>query len=244
MASVWLLLSATTTTAVGAQDQKLADLPAALHDRVVCSVAAAVKYQVPANLVLAVAEQEGGRVGQWSKNHNGTYDIGPLQFNTRYLSSLARFGITTADVEAAGCYPYDLATWRLRQHLAEDTGDLWTRAANYHSRTPALNAKYRKQLLRRAIRWAAFLSSHFRTAEWSTHLEAPMLPPVAASLRATTAAHPTSRHAAPRAAPASARAASPAEPTSTTVSLTEVQTAARSALANVAELMATNSREQ
>ena len=60
-----------------------------------------------------------------------------MQFNTRYLEHLERrYGITAADV-AAGCYPYDLAAWRLRKHLELDAGDAWTRAANYHSRNPA-----------------------------------------------------------------------------------------------------------
>lgn len=37
------------------------DLPPHLHERVVCSIVAAARYDVPANLILAVAEQEGGK---------------------------------------------------------------------------------------------------------------------------------------------------------------------------------------
>lgn len=110
--------------------------PPELQNRIICSIAAAVKYQVPANIVLAVAEKEGGRPGQWKPNRNGTHDVGPMQFNTAYLTDLARYGITARDVATAGCYSYDLAAWRLRQHLYHDKGDLWTRAANYHSSTP------------------------------------------------------------------------------------------------------------
>lgn len=142
-----------------------ADLPAHLHERVVCSISAAVKYAVPANIVLAIAEKEGGKPGQWVKNSNGTHDVGSLQFNTHYLSDLARFGITARDVAAAGCYPYDLAAWRLRQHLRKDRGDLWTRAANYHSRTARYNAVYRQDLMRKAARWADWLDAHFITRE-------------------------------------------------------------------------------
>ena len=39
------------------------DLPPQLHERVVCSIAAAVKYGIPANIMLAVAEKEGGKAG-------------------------------------------------------------------------------------------------------------------------------------------------------------------------------------
>lgn len=112
------------------------DLPPPIEERVLCSIAAAEKYGLPAHLVLAVAEQEGGKPGLWVRNANGTYDVGPMQFNTAYLAGLARYGITAAAVAQPGCYAYDLATWRLSGHLLHDKGDLWTRAAHYHSRNP------------------------------------------------------------------------------------------------------------
>lgn len=140
-----------------------ADLPPQHQERVVCSITAAVKYQVPANIVLAVAEQEGGKPGQWVRNTNGTYDVGTLQFNTGYLKKLEPYGITTTDVEQAGCYPYELAAWRLRQHILHDAGDLWTRVANYHSRTPTYNARYRSSVMRKAAKWADWLTARFPT---------------------------------------------------------------------------------
>lgn len=143
-----------------------ADLPPQDQERIVCSITAAVKYEVPANIVLAVAEQEGGKPGQWVKNTNGTYDVGPMQFNTSYLHHLKPYGITAADVEQAGCYPYDLAAWRLRSHILHDQGDLWTRVANYHSRTPMHNARYRMGVMRKAEKWASWLSARFRTVQF------------------------------------------------------------------------------
>jgi hypothetical protein len=133
------------------------------QDRIICSIAAAAKYQVPANLVLAIAEKEGGRPGQWRPNRNGTHDVGSMQFNTAYLADLVRYGITASDVAKAGCYSFDLATWRLRQHLYKDKGDLWTRAANYHSRTPQVNRIYRADLIRKALKWADWLDARFVT---------------------------------------------------------------------------------
>ena len=127
-----------------------------------CSIVAAARYDVPANLILAVAEQEGGKPGQWVRNANGTHDVGAMQFNTAYLATmLARYGITPADVAAPGCYAYELASWRLRNHLRNDRGDLWTRAANYHSRTPVHNAAYRSQLIQKATKWAVWLCVRF-----------------------------------------------------------------------------------
>jgi hypothetical protein len=76
-----------------------------------------------------------------------------MQFNTGYLHDLAQYGITSEDVAASGCYSYELAAWRLRGHILNDTGDLWTRVANYHSKTPYYNAIYRAKLIRASEKW-------------------------------------------------------------------------------------------
>ena len=148
----------------------VADLPPQDQERVVCSITAAVKYEVPANIVLAVAEKEGGKPGQWVRNTNGTYDVGPMQFNTAYLRHLKPYGITAEDVEQAGCYSYELAAWRLRSHILNDTGDLWTRVANYHSRTPSHNARYRMGVMRKAAKWADWLAARFPTVRFAEYI--------------------------------------------------------------------------
>jgi hypothetical protein len=172
-----------------------ADLPPQLQERVVCSISAAVKYEVPANIVLAVAEKEGGKPGQWVRNSNGTHDVGPMQFNTSYLAELSRYGIAAADVAAAGCYAFDLAAWRLRMHIRNDKGDLWTKAANYHSRTPQYNAVYRADLMRRATKWADWLDARFVTLDVTKAGAVPSTPSQAApaaqlAQQATPAARP------------------------------------------------------
>jgi hypothetical protein len=64
-----------------------------------------------------------------------------------YLQDLSKYGITPDHVANSGCYAYDLAAWRVRLHIKNDKGDIWTKAANYHSRTPKYNAKYRADLI-------------------------------------------------------------------------------------------------
>jgi murein endopeptidase len=141
---------------------------------VTCSIAAAVKYGIPTNIMLAVAEIEGGRPGLRVLNRDGSFDIGPMQFNTRYLEQLGRrYGITAQDVATAGCYPYDLAAWRLRKHLELDDRDAWTRAANYHSRSPAENSTYRAKLIAKAATWARWLAVRFETREIGRAIAAP-----------------------------------------------------------------------
>jgi hypothetical protein len=143
----------------------VADLPPLMQERIECSITAAVKYQVPANIILAVAEKEAGKPGEWVRNSNGTHDVGPMQFNTSYLRELAKYGISANDVAAGGCYSFELAAWRLRGHILHDEGDLWTRAANYHSRTYKYNVVYRADLIAKATKWANWLDAHFKTVD-------------------------------------------------------------------------------
>lgn len=138
-------------------------LPPVHFERVTCSIAASMHYQIPANLLLAVAEMEGGKPGQAVKNENGTFDLGVMQLNTSYVNELKKYGITYSDVSKAGCYPYFLAAWRLRGHIDKDKGDVWTRVANYHSRTPEFNQRYRAKLIPKADRWAMWLKTHYKT---------------------------------------------------------------------------------
>jgi len=49
----------------------------------------------------------------------------------------------------------------VRLHIKNDNGDIWTKAANYHSRAPKYNAKYRADLINRAVKWADWLEDRF-----------------------------------------------------------------------------------
>ena len=138
-------------------------LPPLEQERIVCAITAAVKYDIAANIMLAVADKERGKPGQWVLNTNGTHDVGWLQFNTRYLRDLASYGISADDVASNGCYAFDLAAWRIRNHIDYDSGDIWTRVANYHSRTPEFNNIYRRDLIKKAIKWADWLETRFDT---------------------------------------------------------------------------------
>jgi len=197
----------------------------------VCSITAAVKYEVPANLVLAVAEKEAGKPGQWVKNSNGTHDVGPMQFNTAYLAELHKYGITADDVAQGGCYSYDLAAWRLRGHLRKDTGDIWTRAANYHSRTPQYNAVYRADLIQRAGKWQSWLEARFVTYDATK----PESKPVVAAVTATGATPGVGQGITAQATPAPAQAVHqrPVQVAQATTPTRHHNTAAAQALAAV-----------
>lgn len=143
----------------------MSDIPPLLQTQIICSISAAIRYQIPASILLAIAEKEGGKPGQWVRNHNGTYDVGSLQFNTAYLRTLAKYGITADDVAVAGCYPFYLAAWRIQGHIQHDQGDIWTRAANYHSRTYKYNRVYRADLIYKAAKWEKWLETRRNTID-------------------------------------------------------------------------------
>lgn len=157
------LISLATTSYSYANNSYFDDLPALDKERVVCAITAAQKYKIPSNVLLAVAEKEGGKPGQWVRNSNGTYDVGSMQINTVFLKDLAEYNITADDVAAQGCYPFELAAWRIHNHLKKDKGDTWTKAANYHSKTPKYNAIYRADLIAKAAKWESWLNKHFLT---------------------------------------------------------------------------------
>jgi len=131
-----------------------------------CVIEAAKKQGVPANVLLAIASVEGGKNGQIVENKNGSYDLGHLQINSIHFLPNGRFGnlpITREDVTWRGCYNAELAAWMLRQHLDEPGSqqDFWTRAANYHSRTPEHNARYRQKLVSLSVAWGDWLKKWY-----------------------------------------------------------------------------------
>lgn len=131
--------------------------PPDVQTRIVCSISAAQSFGLPPSVVLAVAQIEGGRPGLARRNANGTYDLGPMQLNTAWLAELRPYGVDPRWALGYGCYPYQLAAWRIRGHLLRDGGDYWTRVADYHSRTPGVNGPYRTQVIISAGRWEVWL---------------------------------------------------------------------------------------
>lgn len=139
----------------------ISDLPPLEQERIMCSINASTRFNVPANILLAVAEKEGGKPFLRVQNENGTYDLGVMQFNTAYLRTLKKYGIDEHHVLVQGCYPYELAAWRIAGHIKNDKGDIYERVSNYHSYTPKYNAIYRHDLIVKAKKWAIWLKKHF-----------------------------------------------------------------------------------
>lgn len=141
------------------QDDFYAVKPATVE----CVIQAAAKREVPANVLLALASIEGGKNGQLVRNENGTSDVSHFQINTAtYRAELAPLGVALHDLQWRGCYNAELAAYLLRKRLLEPgQQDFWTKAANYHSKTPKYNAVYRKKLVALSTEWANWIQTTY-----------------------------------------------------------------------------------
>ena len=122
-----------------------------------CINEAALEYQVPAKLIIAVLNVEQGKVGLAVKNTNGTYDLGPMQINSSWEKRLSQHNISLKQVLDDGCINVKVGAWILSKNIA-DNSDLFRGIGDYHSRTWALNAQYSKQILINYTEVSQFLS--------------------------------------------------------------------------------------
>lgn len=112
-----------------------------------CFREAADRQQLEPWRVLAVMQSEGGRVGQFRANTNGSYDLGPMQVNTVHLPELSRLyqvpAATIAQLLAYdGCFNVSVGAYLLRKRTNEAAGDFWYGIGGYHSKTPSKSKQY------------------------------------------------------------------------------------------------------
>ena len=133
-----------------------------------CAIASAIRHQVPANLLLAIQEAEGGHNGLAKRNRNGTIDHGTMQWNSKTLTDYRTYGITARHVSHDGCYALDLAAYKIAGHLAEPSGTFWERAAIYHSRSPGPNLEYQHKIKPLSRKWGSILRSRYSGETFAT----------------------------------------------------------------------------
>ncbi len=117
-----------------------------------CLLMASSTYQVPPAVMIGIMQIEGGHVGQEvGPNFNGTYDLGPMQVNTRWAPQLAQIWHVNESMARTwmrddGCVNVHVAAWILKQKIAE-TGSIYGGIAHYHSATPSLGAQYAAKVI-------------------------------------------------------------------------------------------------
>lgn len=118
-----------------------------------CLMLASQTYAVPPAVLLGIMQVEGGKVGQAvGPNKNGTYDLGPMQINSRWMPTLAREWSMSENqalqmVKNDGCVNMHVAAWILRKSI-NDAGNLTLGIAYYHSRTPKYGHKYARKVIK------------------------------------------------------------------------------------------------
>lgn len=110
-----------------------------------CIDQAAHEYGLHPMLLQSVMMVEGGKLG-FSRNTNGSYDLGPMQINSTWLPKLAPYGITARSLAYDTCMNVRTGAWILKSEIVKAGGDVWQGIGNYHSHTPKFNLIYRNKV--------------------------------------------------------------------------------------------------
>lgn len=106
-----------------------------------CFDEAAARYGVPEALLKAISRVESsGNPRAINRNKDGSYDIGHMQINSRWLHVLSRYGITK-HMLFDPCVNTHIGAWVLAQNIRK-YGYNWTAIGAYNARTPSKRMAY------------------------------------------------------------------------------------------------------
>ena len=142
-----------------------------INNRLDCSIQAAIKYGVPVDILLAISSIENGQPGKAYKNKDGSIDYGVMQINSIYLKDLKDTYnriVTPEEILNNTCYAFEIAAFKISEHLKNDDGSFLKKIANYHSKTPDLNRNYQTKLIQHSSIWRKYLKQNKYTVyQWS-----------------------------------------------------------------------------
>jgi hypothetical protein len=114
-----------------------------------CILAASQLQNIHPMNIMTILRVEGGKVGEYSENTNGTRDLGPMQINDRvWLPEIAEMHFNGNEnaaryaVQNDGCYNVHIGAWILRKNINSADGDIIEGIGRYHSRTPKYKKRY------------------------------------------------------------------------------------------------------
>lgn len=112
-----------------------------------CWEEAATQYGVNPYLLYAIAKTESHlNPAAIHRNKDGSYDIGLMQINSRWLPVLRRYGVDEAQLLDA-CTNIQVGAWVLAQNMLR-MGNSWEAVGAYNARTPRLRIKYAEKVYR------------------------------------------------------------------------------------------------
>lgn len=115
-----------------------------------CFAFAGHRYGVSPLLLQAIAQQESGmNPHAVNRNANGTTDLGLMQINSSWLPTLARHGVTEADLRVP-CANILVGAWILGSNFRE-MGRTVEALGAYNARDPVKRLAYARQVLGRYV---------------------------------------------------------------------------------------------
>jgi soluble lytic murein transglycosylase-like protein len=113
-----------------------------------CWEEAAARYGVNPYMLYAIAKTESNLNPSAinRSNKNGSYDIGLMQINSRWLPTLRKHGIDEAQLWDA-CTNIHVGAWVLAENIRR-MGNSWEALGAYNARDPELRIKYAHKVYR------------------------------------------------------------------------------------------------
>jgi soluble lytic murein transglycosylase-like protein len=106
-----------------------------------CWNEAGQRYGINAHLLYAIAKTESSlNPSAINRNKNGSYDIGLMQINSRWLPTLLKYGITEKHLYDP-CVSIEVGAWILAQNV-QRLGSSWVAIGAYNSSDPARRLQY------------------------------------------------------------------------------------------------------
>jgi hypothetical protein len=108
---------------------------------IACWNEAAQRYGVNPQLLYAIAKTESGlNPRALNRNPDGSYDIGLMQINSRWLPTLRRYGISEVRLFEP-CTSIHVGAWILAQNMRR-LGNTWNAVGAYNAKTPERRLQY------------------------------------------------------------------------------------------------------
>ena len=110
-----------------------------------CFEEAASRYQVPSVLLKAISRVESaGNPSALNRNKDGSFDIGHMQINSRWLPKLSYFGISR-DQLWDPCTNTHVGAWILAQNV-QRIGYSWNAVGAYNAASPDKRDRYARKI--------------------------------------------------------------------------------------------------
>jgi soluble lytic murein transglycosylase-like protein len=125
---------------------------ASLTTHAACFEEAAARYQVPVVLLQAISKIESsGNPRAINRNRDGSYDIGHMQINSRWLPVLSKYGIREADLWDA-CMNTHVGAWVLAGNIRRH-GYTWEAIGAYNAASPDKRIVYAHKVAQVLKKW-------------------------------------------------------------------------------------------